>query len=201
MSFLPVTGYEGLYEVGACGTVRSIDRTVTGRDGVKYPFKGRTLKPSTHKDVEYLVVSLWQNNQGNSFYVHRLVAMAHVPNPLGLPEVNHKDGCRVNNLKTNLEWVTSSENSDHAIELGLRTYTTRLTKDEFVECLFSVINGESYAVLTKRVPYQVPFLSVKLRKIAKELGLEADLDQSLYEQRVQRARINGSKNQPTPIHY
>ena len=199
MSFLPVVGYEGLYEVGTCGTVRSVDRIVQGRDGTLYPFKGRTLKPTSNKDVEYLMVSLWDQNIGTTFLVHRLVAQAHIPNPEGKPEVNHKDGCRLNNRDTNLEWVTSSENSLHAVSLGLRTYTTRLSKDEFVECLFSVINGESYAALTTRVPYMVPFLSVKLRKIAKELGIEADLDQSLYEQRVQRARINGAKNQPAAV--
>ena len=197
MNFLPVPGYEGIYEVGKCGTVRSIDRTVIGRDKVAYHFKGRELRASQHKDTQYPVVSLWKNNQGTSYYVHRLVAQVHISNPDQLPEVNHIDGCRWNNVHTNLEWVTSSGNSLHAVVTGLRTYTNRLTKDEFVECLFSVINGESYASVSNRTPYQVPFISVKLRKFAKELGIEAELDQSLYEQRVQRARINGAKNQRT----
>lgn len=54
--------------------------------------------------------------------------------------------------------------------------------------------GESYLSLTQRVPYKVPFLSTKLRTIAQEMGLEQELNESLYIQRVERARTNGAKN-------
>ena len=194
MNFLPIIGYEGQYEIGEDGTVRSVDRTVLGSDGTLYPFKGKVLRPNINKDLQYLQVSLWKNNMGQSHYVHRLVACAHVPNPENKPEVNHLDGNRLNPHKNNLEWVSSSENKVHAIASGLRVYTNRLTKEEFVECLFDVINGESYASLSKRVPYKVPFLSTKLRSIAKELNIESELNESLYQQRVERARINGTKN-------
>lgn len=194
MNFLPVKGYESLYEVSDTGIVRSLDRTVIGRDGASYAFKGRTLRSSKNKDVEYLQISLWKQNTGTTVYVHRLVAEAHIPNPLNLPEVNHEDGIRTNNSVGNLEWCTSKENSQHAIRTGLTVYTNRLSKEEFVECLFAVIDGESYLSLTSRVPYKVPFLSVKLRKVAKELGVEHELDESLMQQRIERARINGAKN-------
>jgi hypothetical protein len=46
--------------------------------------------------------------------VHRMVALAFIPNPLGLPEVNHKDTNKQNNHVANLEWVTKSENSKHS---------------------------------------------------------------------------------------
>ena len=194
MNFLPIPGYEGLYEVSDAGIIRSVDRVLTGKDGVKYQFKGRVLQASSHKDTGYLQVSLWKNNQGTSYYVHRLVAQSHSPNPGMLPEVNHKDGRRANNIVTNLEWVTRQENAQHAVDTALRVYTNRLSKDEFVECLYSVIAGESYLALTQRVPYKVPFLSTKLRKIAVELGIEHELDESLMIQRITRARINGAKN-------
>ena len=51
--------------------------------------------------------------------VHRLVAMAHIPNPESLPIVNHKDGDKLNNHSDNLEWVTRTRNAEHALEIGL----------------------------------------------------------------------------------
>lgn len=194
MTFLPIPNYEGIYEISDIGEVRSVDRVIIGNDGIAYSRKGRLLKPSPHKDLEYLQVSLWKHNKGTSYYIHRLVAKVFLPNPYNLMEVNHKNGIRYDNTVNNLEWVTSSQNSQHAVDTGLRTYTNRLSKDEFIECLYSVIEGESYYEVSQRVPYKVPFISVKLRKIAKELNIEAELDESLYIQKITRARQNGAKN-------
>lgn len=194
MSYLPIPGYEGYYEVNKLGQVRSIDRIIIGVDGKAYPRKGRLLIPSIMKNIGYLSVSLWKDNKGSTQYVHRLVAQVHIPNPNNLLEVNHIDGVKTNSNVENLEWVTRLGNVQHAINIGLKVYTNRLTKDEFIECLFSVIEGESYLSLTERVPYKVPYLSTKVRQYAKELNLEAELDESIYLQRVMRARENGAKN-------
>lgn len=159
--------------------------------GQVYSYKSqRYLNVFPNMQVEYLQTCLWQDGKGHWRYVHRLVAEAFIPNPLGKPEVNHIDGNRHNNAFTNLEWVTSSENSFHASSTGLRVYTNQLTREEFIACLYDVIGGESYRSLSERVPYKVPFLSTKLRKIAREEGLEDDLDASLKKQRLERAMKN-----------
>lgn len=192
MQWLPIKGYEELYEVSDTGEVRSVDRVLSVTNQKERLFKGRVLLQTMNKQVQYKQVSLWKENKGTSYYVHRLVAEAFIPNPESKPEVNHIDGNRQNNHISNLEWVTSGENSLHASKTGLRVYTNRLAKAEFLDCLYDVINGESYQSLSSRVPYKVPFLSTKLRALAKEFNLETELDESLYIQRINRARVNGN---------
>jgi len=62
----------------------------------------------------YDVVSL----KGKDYPVHRLVAMAFIPNPDRKPQVHHKDGNKFNNDVSNLEWVTNSENQAYSVNAG-----------------------------------------------------------------------------------
>ena len=114
MRFLPVKGYEGLYEVTEIGQVRSIERKIQGKDGAVYPFKGRILCPHTHKDTGYLQVSLWKENKGTQQYIHRLVAEAFIPKDEGRDFVNHINGNKQDYNLSNLEWCTRSENMLHS---------------------------------------------------------------------------------------
>ena len=98
-----VPDYEGMYMVSNLGRVKSIR---FGRE--------RILKASTSQSGKgYKQVCLCKNGVKKYIGVHILVAMAFIPNPKNLPEVNHKDEDKSNNCVDNLEWCTASENSLH----------------------------------------------------------------------------------------
>lgn len=64
--------------------------------------------------VGYYMISLLKHNKCIHRSIHRLVAMAFIPNPENKPTVNHIDGNKQNNCVENLEWATYSENNYHA---------------------------------------------------------------------------------------
>ena len=98
-------------QVNQFGEVRSKDKEVVGKDGRKYHFKGRVLKQHLNREGGYLQVSFGVNGKTINLYVHRMVATCYVPNPLGLPQVNHIGCDRTNNRWDNLEWCTPQYNS------------------------------------------------------------------------------------------
>jgi hypothetical protein len=79
------------------------------------------LAQSTHPEG-YKRVKLAAADRYSPTPVHRLVALAFLPNPENLPQVNHKDGNKGNNMLWNLEWCTNSQNQKHAFETGLHIY-------------------------------------------------------------------------------
>ena len=80
--------------------------------------KGRMLRPCK-KENGYLEVKLQAEGKIVSMLVHRLVALAFIPNPDNKPHVNHKNGNKEDNSVPNLEWSTSQENIEHAFANGL----------------------------------------------------------------------------------
>jgi hypothetical protein len=89
-------------------------RTAKGRRG---GIPGFILKTS-FDNKGYRIVCLSDGNKGTTKKVHRLVARAFL-DECGKPQVNHKDGDKANARLSNLEWVTPSENLNHAISTGL----------------------------------------------------------------------------------
>lgn len=128
----PVIGYEGLYEVSNLGNVRSLDHEVTtvrkirgNIQSFKWMSRGKMLKFGKRSD-DYKDVPLTKKGISSNVCVHRLVAEAFLPNPNNLPEVNHKDGDKTNNLVDNLEWASYSENNIHAVYFGLNSQAIKV---------------------------------------------------------------------------
>lgn len=151
---IDVAGYEDLYAVTRCGKVWSKRRK-------KY------LSPGSSSRGQYKSVCLFYKGVVKGMSIHRLVAIAYIPNPDGKPEVNHIDGNKLNNHASNLEWVTGSENMIHAIKTGLldlengkksrfqpgfdprRNAPRRLTNDQVVSMRSRSDLGETYRDIAK----------------------------------------------------
>ena len=114
-----VVGYEGKYEVSDKGNIRSVKRTITRSNGHKFWIKSTIRRTSIHCSG-YEIVSLSNDCKSKTKRVHRLVAEAFLSNKDNKKCVNHKDGNKLNNKLENLEWVTHSENLNHAYENELR---------------------------------------------------------------------------------
>ena len=78
---------------------------------------------STDKDG-YRQILLTSSGRRESWRVHRLVARAFLPNPDKLPQINHIDGDKTNNVLSNLEWISAKDNIQHAHRTGLAKQPT-----------------------------------------------------------------------------
>lgn len=113
-TYKQIKGYEH-YEVSNCGNVRVL------KDSKRLK-AGQLLKPVEKKSngkYVYYYVSLnapteCKASNFKAHYIHRLVALAFIPNPMQWPEINHIDGNKANNNANNLEWCTHKENVQHS---------------------------------------------------------------------------------------
>ena len=91
-----IEGYEGLYQVSNLGNVRSITRSVTYPNGGNRVFQGQELSKICAA-TGYYQVGLSRNGKVKVTNIHRLVAVAFIPNPENKPHVNHIDANKKNN--------------------------------------------------------------------------------------------------------
>lgn len=95
--------YADAYAVSSIGRVKNL-RT------------GRILKPTPTR-VGYYRVGLSVGGVLKYYFVHRLVALAFIPNPLGKPTVNHINEIKTDNRIENLEWATNAEQNVHGTRI------------------------------------------------------------------------------------
>jgi len=138
-----IPGFEGYYQVSTDGTVKSIPHVISQGTRFEHISKEHIIKPYLDDDG-YLLVKLCKHGVVSTHRVHRLVALAFVPNPDDLPEINHKDENKVNNHPDNLEWCTKAYNTRY----GTRTQRTskrvcQLSLNGTLLCMYNSVREAS----------------------------------------------------------
>lgn len=157
--WLPVRGYEGLYEVSSLGRVRSLDRVVClknehGRIYQRRRFTGQILRQQPHSGADYPQVKLSKAGIIKNRFVHVLVCEAFLgPRPDGM-QAAHFDGDRQNPRLNNMRWATRSENEADKIRHGRRrqgeaAHNAILTAAAVREIRRRVKNGERQNALAR----------------------------------------------------
>lgn len=138
-----IPGFEGRYGIDENGTITSLitKRKIT-------PMIGTT---------GYYMVNLRKNNKQHMRRVHRLIALAFIPPVEGKNNINHKDGNKLNNTISNLEWCTQSENIKHSYDVlkrclpdGPRNAKSKLILDLVTGVYFDSIKFAAIAHCTTR---------------------------------------------------
>lgn len=136
-----IYGFEGYYQIDEYGNIRSLDRVITDSVGHMYTIYGRVMRLRLLPNG-YLMIDLRKYGKVYRFYIHTLVAEHFIGINVGYPKysivVNHKDGNKLNNHYTNLEYTTYSGNNQHAYDHNLKAkgenfYNAKLTNEQVIE--------------------------------------------------------------------
>jgi len=115
--WVEIPGLEGHYSASNTGLVRRNASIVNGRDGRTMHISETYLK-TFRRNHGHLTVDICLNSRHKPYFVHRLVALAFIPNLGNKPFINHKDSNPENNFIDNLEWCTQKENMQHSLKSG-----------------------------------------------------------------------------------
>lgn len=148
--WVDIKKYKGIYQISNYGRVKSLDRIRRNGNKSYYIQRGAMKKLMVGKGrYAYYKVHLYKDNKRRFVLVHRLVGIHFLPGPIK-ETINHKDGIKLNNHYSNLEWATYSENSQHAHDNGLANpcrgedhYNAKLTDDKVRQIKKMLLSGTS----------------------------------------------------------
>lgn len=179
---IPINGFEN-YVVSETGIVINTN-------------SGKVLKPSLNENG-YLYVSFWKNNKGYPHSVHRLVAIAYIPNPLHKPFVNHIDANRSNPHRDNLEWCSQSENIKHAYNIGNKSQKKHFTSEELGWLLTEFLHDKTMTALASAMQVGLSRMTINLRNHAYKVNQTDQFESMLKEQkRIRNTQANEHKRVP-----
>lgn len=118
-----VKGLEKYFQVSSLGRIKSKERKYKLFGSLETIKPEHILQPRIVRNYPYVMLDIKSDSfkYRKNISVHRLVAINFITNPENKAQVNHKDGNKMNNTVSNLEWNTVSENHIHAFKTGLRS--------------------------------------------------------------------------------
>ena len=137
-----VVGFEEQYEISNLGNLRSKERFVKHWRGGERKYKSN-VKNIRLNDKGYFRCNLKNEGKRYDFTIHKLVALAFIPNEENKPFINHKNGIKTDNRVENLEWCSASENVTHAVKN--RLIKTKLTDEQAKEIFNSQLSNRKLA--------------------------------------------------------
>lgn len=160
------------------GSFYSINDYIITRNGeIINKHNNRKIKPQPN-GKGYLRVIIGHKK----YFVHRLVAQKYIPNPENKLQVNHKDGNKLNNCVSNLEWVTNQENRTHAVINGLHLSGEMCSWAKLTQADALFIKNDTFHSITDLAKMfnvsKATIRDIKTERTWKQLKRYADLSQN-----------------------
>ena len=119
-----IEGYKNIYQVSNLGRLKSLKREINWYGGRTRIIPEKIIKVKFN-GFGYKMHSLSRHGKNKYVSLHRLIALAFIPNPENEKCINHIDGNKLNNSLENLEWCSYSHNTKHAYAAGLISKSKR----------------------------------------------------------------------------